>query len=176
MTRIFLIGYMGAGKTTLGKAYARRYGLSFLDLDWYIEERFHKTINLLFEEKGEAGFREIERNMLREVGEFENIVISPGGGTPCFFDNMRYMNGQGKTVHLKADPQILFKRLQVASQARPKLKGKTDEELYNFIVAGLEARAEAYGQAQYTFDAGQLEYHWQIDESVGRLRELLGEE
>ena len=96
MVRIFLTGYMGAGKTTLGKAFARRMDISFIDLDWYIEERFHKTVGELFTERGETGFRELERNMLHEVAEFENVVISTGGGTPCFFDNMDFMNQIGR--------------------------------------------------------------------------------
>ena len=81
MTRIILIGYMGAGKTTLGKVLARETGLQFFDLDWYIEDRFHAKIPQIFEEKGEEGFRDIERRMLHEVAEFENVVISCGGGS-----------------------------------------------------------------------------------------------
>ena len=100
MIRIFLIGYMGAGKTTLGKAFAKKYNLSFVDLDWYIEERFHKTVQELFAERGEDGFRELERNMLHEVADFENVIISTGGGAPCFFDNMDFMNKSGITVFL----------------------------------------------------------------------------
>ena len=86
MVRIFLTGYMGAGKTTLGKAFARQMNIPFIDLDWYIEERFHKTVGELFIERGETGFRELERNMLHEVAEFENVVISTGGGAPCFYE------------------------------------------------------------------------------------------
>ena len=103
MIRIFLLGYMGAGKTTLGKAFARAMGLTFVDLDWYIEERFHKTVGQIFRERGENGFREVEKRMLHEVGDFENVVISVGGGTPCFFDNMDYMNEIGKAVFLDVD-------------------------------------------------------------------------
>ena len=82
MKRIFLIGYMGSGKTTLGRAFARATGLEFIDLDWYIEERLHKSISILFAERGEDGFREQERKMLHEAGEFEDVVIACGGGTP----------------------------------------------------------------------------------------------
>ena len=128
MIRIFLTGYMGAGKTTLGKAFAREMNVPFIDLDWYIEERFHKSIRELFTERGEASFRELERNMLHEVGEFEDVVVSTGGGTPCFFDNMEYMNGCGQTVFLDVHPDILFRRLRVAKQQRPILQGKTDED------------------------------------------------
>ena len=112
MIRIFLTGYMGAGKTTLGKAFAREQGLSFIDLDWYIEGRYHKSIPQLFAERGEEGFRTLERNMLHEAGEFEDVVISTGGGTPCFFDNMDYMNSHGQTVFLDVCPDVLFRRLR----------------------------------------------------------------
>ena len=133
MTRIILIGYMGAGKTTVGKALARELGLPFYDLDWYIEERFRRTIPQIFAEKGEDGFRRIEQNVLHEVAEFEDIILSSGGGTPCFFDNMEYMNGQAMTVYLKATPEILFQHLKMGKTERPLLKGKTDEELMDFI-------------------------------------------
>lgn len=106
MVRIFLTGYMGAGKTTLGKAFARYMNIPFIDLDWYIEERFHKTVGELFIERGETGFRELERNMLHEVAEFENVVISTGGGAPCFYDNMDFMNRTGKTVFLEVHPDV----------------------------------------------------------------------
>ncbi|WP_286144981.1 shikimate kinase [Bacteroides caecimuris] len=174
MVRIFLTGYMGAGKTTLGKAFARRMDISFIDLDWYIEERFHKTVGELFTERGETGFRELERNMLHEVAEFENVVISTGGGTPCFFDNMDFMNQTGKTVFLDVHPDVLFRRLRVAKQQRPILQGKEDDELKVFIVQALEKRALFYHQAQYVFNADELEDRWQIETSVQRLQQLLG--
>ena len=94
-SRIIILGYMGAGKTTLGHALSKVLDMPFYDLDWYIESRMRKTVSQIFEERGEEGFRTIERNMLHEVAEFENVIISCGGGTPCFFDNMEYMNQQG---------------------------------------------------------------------------------
>ena len=89
---------MGAGKTTIGRQMAKCNGLQFYDLDWYIETRMRKKIPQIFEERGEDGFRKIEHNMLHEVAEFEDVVISCGGGTPCFFDNMEYMNAQAETI------------------------------------------------------------------------------
>lgn len=170
MIRIFLIGYMGAGKTTLGKAFARELGLTFIDLDWYIEERFHKTVQRIFEERSEEGFRELERNMLHEVSDFENVVISTGGGTPCFFDNMEYMNTQGETVFLSVDPAVLFRRLRVAKQQRPLLAEKTDEELMEFIGSALEKRMPHYSKARHIFCAEELEDKQQIRRSVDALR------
>lgn len=173
MTRIFLIGYMGAGKTTLGKAFARAMDLSFVDLDWYIEERFHKTVRQIFTERGEEGFRDLEKRMLHEVGEFENVVISVGGGTPCFFDNMDYMNQTGETVFLDVDVKVLFRRLKIAKQQRPLLADKSDEELMAFIVEALQKRLPFYSRAKHVFDGERLEDRSQIQQSVERLKELL---
>ena len=173
MIRIFLTGYMGAGKTTLGKAFARKLNLPFVDLDWYMEERFHKTVGALFVERGEAGFRELEKNMLHEVGAFEDVVISTGGGAPCFFDNMDFMNRNGKTVFLNVHPDVLFRRLRVAKQQRPILQGKQDDELKEFIIRALEKRTPFYSQAQYVFNADELEDRSQIEKSVEKLRDLL---
>jgi len=174
MTRIFLIGYMGAGKTTLGKAFAREMNLSFVDQDWYIEERFHKTVQEIFAERGEQGFRELERQMLHEIAEFENVVISTGGGAPCFYDNMDFMNLKGDTVFLNVTPEVLFSRLKMASQNRPILRGKTNEELKAFIAKALEKRAPFYSMAKYIFNADELEDIYQIKFSVNKLKELLG--
>jgi shikimate kinase len=92
MKPFFLIGYMGSGKTTLGKQLAKKLNLQFVDMDLFIENRYHKSISEIFKEKGEDGFREIERRTLQEIAGFENVIISTGGGLPCFFDNMDLMN------------------------------------------------------------------------------------
>lgn len=173
MTRIFLIGYMGAGKTTLGKAFAREMGLNFIDLDWYIEERYHKTVQQLFSERGEEGFRELERKMLHEVAEFEDVIVSAGGGTPCFFDNMEYMNTCGDTVFLDVASEVLFHRLKVARQQRPLLANKSDEELMNFICEALQKRHPFYSKAKHLFRADELEDKSQIQASVDGLRRQL---
>lgn len=173
MKRIILIGYMGAGKTTLGKSLARHLGLEFIDLDWYIENRFHQSVSQLFATRGEEGFRKIEQNMLHEVAEFEDVVISAGGGTPCFFDNMEYMNSMGDPVFLDVDVNVLFRRLKVAKQQRPLLAQKNDEELMEFIVGALQKRMPFYTKAKHVFNAEKLEDRHQIKESVQRLKELL---
>lgn len=174
MTRIILIGYMGAGKTTVGKALAKDLGLMFYDLDWYIESRMHKTVAQIFKESGEEGFRRIERNMLHEVAEFEDVVISCGGGTPCFFDNMEYMNSQGQTLYLQASPEILAMHLRMGKSVRPLILGKTDEELMQFIKESLEKRDPFYTQAKYILNVDLMENYEKIQISVKKAKELLG--
>ena len=173
MTRIILIGYMGAGKTTIGKALSKELGIIFYDLDWYIESRMRKTVSEIFAERGEEGFRKIEYNMLHEVAEFEDVIISCGGGTPCFFDNMDYLNQQGQTVYLKAEPEVLYKHLQMAKVERPLLKGKSKEELLTFIKEQLEKREPFYTKARYTLDVSLMDNYEKIKISVGKIKELL---
>ena len=173
MTRIILIGYMGSGKTTLGKALSKDLGLPFFDLDWYIENRFCRTVSQLFTERGEDGFRQLERAMLHEVAEFENVVIAAGGGTPCFFDNIDYMNRQAQTVYLKTTPEVLFKHLHMGKQKRPLLSGKTDEEMRAYIVESLAHRAPFYEKANYILNTELLDTHKQIQKTIVQLRNLL---
>ena len=173
MRRIFLIGYMGSGKTTLGKAFARAMNLQFIDLDWYIEERLRKTVTELFAERGEDGFRIIEKNMLHEAGEFEDTIIAAGGGTPCFFDNMEYMNNMGDTVFLEASDEALLRRLKAGKSKRPLLANKTDDELMDTITTALKKRLPFYQQAKYTFCSDRLESMEQISDSVECLKQLL---
>lgn len=173
MKRIILIGYMGSGKTTVGKALAKDLGLQFYDLDWYIESRRRKTVPELFAERGEEGFREIERNMLHEVAEFEDIVLSCGGGTPCFFDNMDYLNSQGDVIWLKADAEVLYRHLLMGKTERPLLKGKSPEELIAFIKEQLEKREPYYSRARYVLDVNLMDTYEKINISVTKARELL---
>lgn len=174
MLRIILLGYMGAGKTTVGKALAKDLGLFFYDLDWYIQSRMRKTVKQIFDERGEEGFRKIEHNMLHEVAEFEDVVISCGGGTPCFFDNMDYMNRQGATVYLKATPEVLYKHLQMGKGVRPLLLGKTPDEVLAFIRRQLPERERFYGKARYTLDVNLLDNFDKVRTSVGRIEKLVG--
>lgn len=166
MTRIFLIGYMGAGKTTLGRALAKELDIQFIDLDSYIEKRLCKSVSQIFAENGEEGFRDIERRMLHEVGDFENVVISTGGGTPCFFDNIEYMNRQGATVFLDVPVERLFIRLKIARKKRPLIMEKNDDELRDFITEQLAKRMPYYSKAGQKFIADQLEDVKQIEASV----------
>ena len=173
MKRIILIGYMGSGKTTVGKALSKETGMMFYDLDWYIESRMRKTVSQIFAEKGEEGFRKIEYNMLHEVAEFENVIISCGGGTPCFFDNMDYLNQQGDVVYLKATPETLYEHLLMAKIERPLLKDKSPEELIAYITEHLKERAPFYEKAHYTLDVNVLDNTDKIATSVERIKSLL---
>jgi len=173
MRRIIIIGYMGAGKTTVGKALSKETGLPFYDLDWYIESRMHRTVPQIFAERGEEGFRKVEYNMLHEVAEFEDVIISCGGGTPCFFDNMDYMNMQGETVYLKALPEVLYAHLRMGRTERPLLSGKTQEEMQAFIRGQLDVREPYYMKARHVLDVSLLDNYDKIKISVARLRDLL---
>ncbi len=173
MRRIILIGYMGSGKTTVGKALSKETGMMFYDLDWYIESRMRKTVSQIFAERGEEGFRKIEYNMLHEVAEFEDVIISCGGGTPCFFDNIDYLNQQGDVVYLKATPEVLYDHLLMAKVERPLLKGKSQEELIAYITEHMKERAPYYEKARYTLDVSVLDNIEKIKDSVARLCETL---
>jgi shikimate kinase len=164
---------MGAGKTTVGKCLAKELNMDFYDLDWYIESRMRKTVKQIFDEVGEEGFRKIEHNMLHEVAEFENVIISCGGGTPCFFDNIEYMNQQGETVFLKASPEVLYGHLKMGKTVRPLLLNKTPEEVQVFIKEQLVYREPFYAKAKNTLDVNLLDNFEKIQISVQKLRELL---
>ena len=156
MQSIFLIGYMGAGKTTIGKQIAKCLGWQFVDMDLFIENRYHKAIPDLFAEKGEEFFRKIEHTILQEVAQFENTVISTGGGAPCFFDNMEMMNRTGITVYLKTPVSELVQRLLVCKQERPLIKNKNREELTLYIAGHLEKRESWYNCATLVFPVERM--------------------
>ena len=174
MTRIILIGYMGAGKTTIGKILAKDLGIPFYDLDWYIETRMRKKVKQLFDERGEEGFRIIEKNMLHEVAEFENVVLACGGGTPCFFDNMEYLVGQGDVVYLRGTPDVLFRHLKMGKGVRPLLLGKSDEELLEYIKENVEKREEFYMKANHIVDIPCMEDEDKILDTTEKIKTELG--
>ena len=173
MIRVFLMGFMGAGKTTLGKALAKDLGVSFIDLDQYIERRYMKSVSQIFATRGEQGFREIESRMLREVGEFDDVIVSCGGSTPLIGDNMEYMFGHGKTVYLKCDNDTLLRRLKVARSQRPLIASKTDEELAAFIESETARREPGYLKAEYICPGDRLESRDQISDTITYLKQLL---
>ena len=149
MNRIFLIGYMGSGKTTIAKVLANTLGYTFVDMDTHIEAKEFKSVSQIFAELGEEKFRQMEQKCLHEVSEFENVVIATGGGAPCFFDNMDYMNAHGLTVYIKLSVDQLAERLENSrANKRPLLADRKGDELKTFIAEGLAKREPFYNQAQ----------------------------
>lgn len=154
---VFLVGYMGSGKTTLGKRLASETKRTFIDLDESICQKAGMSIPQLFEQFGEDHFRRLEREVLQSTDTTVPSIVATGGGAPCFFDNMEWMNRHGITVYLKLPPRALLARLtQGGQETRPLLKDKSTEELLEFITDKLEEREPWYTQAQYIIDAGGL--------------------
>lgn len=153
---IYLIGYMGAGKTTFGKQVAKKLGLRFIDTDDYIVDRNKTSINDIFKRHGEYGFRMIERAALKEISNGDDLVVATGGGLPCFYDNMAYMKKHGICVYLKVDENELADRLDSIKASRPLLKDKSREELAATIHEMLEKRALYYEQADIIVDATDM--------------------
>lgn len=167
------MGFMGAGKTTLGKSLAKDLDVSFIDLDQYIERRYMKSVSQIFATRGEQGFREIESRMLREVGEFDDVIVSCGGSTPLIGDNMEYMLQHGQTVYLKCDNDTLLRRLKVARSQRPLIASKSDEELAAFIESETRRREPGYLRAEFICPGDRLESRDQISDTITYLKQLL---
>lgn len=146
--RIYLIGFMGCGKSTLGRKLAAFSGMQFIDMDKFIEERYRKTVPQIFAEEGELEFRKKERKVIEELSVFQDIIIATGGGAPCFFDNMELMNKTGLTVYLNIHPEILSARLLKSKTERPLIKGKTYDELVKYIEDTLDKRDKYYKKAR----------------------------
>lgn len=148
--RVFLIGYMGSGKTTIGKVVAKSMGLGFVDMDTHIENREHKSVSQIFTELGEEKFRELEKKCLHEVSEYDEVVISTGGGAPCYFDNMEVINRQGISIYLNLSAENLAERLRKTNlQKRPILAQYKGKDLEKFIGDTLEKREVFYGKAHF---------------------------
>lgn len=153
---VFLIGFMGSGKSTLGKKIATMIDFDFIDLDEQIIKRTKMNIADYFEKFGEDAFRQIEKEELHKLLEHEDVIIATGGGTPCYYDNMEWMNQHGKTVYLKLPAKALVTRLtQNEVNTRPLLKGKSKEELLMYIDSTLKERAPFYEQAKIEFNGLQ---------------------
>lgn len=166
MLPIFLIGYMGAGKTTLGRGVESRTHIAFIDLDEYIEGMYGKTIKEIFKDKGEDGFRKIERDSIRELSQKEDIVVACGGGTPCFYDNMEIMNSRGLTIWLDASVEILHRRLKEGRAQRPLIANLSDDELHDFIIQSLEKRNPYYSRAKYRFCADEMDTAKELERTI----------
>ena len=147
--RIFIIGYMGAGKSTIGRKLANKLQLSFFDLDEQIERDSGLSPFEIFENSGEDAFRIQEHEALRKIIKQDNFVLSTGGGTPCFFDNMEFMNKHGISIYLKLNAGMLSHRIKHSKIKRPLTANKNDEELIQFINEQLNEREKFYLQANH---------------------------
>jgi len=156
--KIFIIGLMGSGKSHTGKKLAEKLGFDFIDLDHYIETNQAKTISEIFDQQGEQKFRAIEQFHLLELVERKNTVIATGGGTPCFFQNMKFMNDHGLTIYLRTPTDLLIKRLFNELENRPLVKEMNTKELKQFLEIQLKERLPFYESAQLIYfqeDDGQ---------------------
>jgi len=165
MELIFFIGFMGCGKTTWSRKLAAHLGYDFIDLDHLLEEQAGMTIAEYFSTHSEDSFRILESEVLKQTPYTQNTVVSTGGGLPCFFDNMEWMNAHGKTVYIKLSPKTLVDRLERSKNKRPLLREKQGEELLAFITERLAEREVFYLQASYIANGISL--------SVDELEELI---
>lgn len=155
---VFLIGYMGCGKSSLGRRIAARTGYEFIDMDKLIEQRYHASVSEIFATRGEQWFRDTERRTLEEMaGLTENTIVATGGGVPCFSDNMRLMNSIGRTVYLKMSAQKIVGRISPAGrEKRPIIRGMNDEQLLDFIGKNLPQREPYYESSSIIIDCDTL--------------------
>jgi shikimate kinase len=165
MGLIFFTGFMGCGKTTWSRKLAVHLGYEFIDLDHVLEEQAGMTIAEYFSSFGEESFRKLESEVLKLTEYPENAVVSTGGGLPCFFDNMDWMNAHGKTVYIQLSPKTLVDRLEKGKAKRPLLRDKHGDELLDFIADKLAEREPYYLQAKYIANG--------IDMSVEYLEQLV---
>ena len=154
--RIYLTGFMGAGKTFLGKLWAEDNSLSFFDLDLLIEDEERMSVEKIFSTYGEDYFREKEAAVLRNTDRFDDCIIACGGGTPCFFDNMQWMNKTGVTVFLNESPENIFHHIINEKKMRPLLKSQTAESLPVFIEEKLNERIPFYSQSKISLPTEHL--------------------
>lgn len=154
--RIYLIGYMGSGKSKAGKALATAMRYKFFDTDLMIGEETGKTIQQIFSAKGEEYFRKLENKILQKTFSMNRIVVATGGGLPCFHENMKAMNEHGITVYLEANEGLLFHRLATSKQGRPLIENLNDVELMEQIARHLTERSPVYNLAKIKVNAANL--------------------
>ncbi len=158
MERVFLIGYMGCGKSTIGRYIAKDMGWRFIDMDDYVEKQIGCSISQFFADKGEDEFRKAEAQALKNLASEHNAIIATGGGAPCHFDNIDVMRAAGLTIYIKVEPQVLAARLKDAKNQRPLLAGKSDDELLDFISSQLKNREPFYSKAEMSVDGDRLPF------------------
>ena len=154
--KIFLIGFMGSGKTHWGRIWAQQFGMEFFDLDEMIAQQERKTVDAIFEQDGEDHFRKTETALLRTLLKKDHGIIACGGGTPCFHDNMQWMNSNGTTIYLQATPGQIVERIENEKDKRPLLKDIDPKELLSFIGQKLTEREPFYNSSQIIMPVDKL--------------------
>ena len=154
---IFLVGFMGTGKTHWGRVWSQQSGYAFVDLDEEIESQESSSVADIFATHGEAYFRKLEAGTLRALAGRKKLIVACGGGTPCFRDNMDWMNHRGTTVWLKADAAFILENIKRQPGTRPLLQEKTEEELRGFIEQKLDERESIYSNATVIVEARSLD-------------------
>jgi shikimate kinase len=162
---VFLVGFMGSGKSTVGRRLARRLGYSFIDMDTRIEGEYGMSINEIFEKLGEKAFRKMESKLLKELVTLQDVVISTGGGLPCTGDNMGLINQHGVSIYLQMEPAVLLNRLSRGKSRRPLIRHLSRQELERFIHEKLREREPVYRMAHHTVNGLKVK----MDELVGML-------
>lgn len=147
---------MGSGKSFWGNVLAANYSYMFYDLDDVIENEERKTISEIFRHFGEKYFRDVERDCLRKFATKENFILATGGGTPCFHNNMEWMNKNGTTIFINEPIDVLVKRLLPEKAHRPLIKDLNDDELYNFLSKKFAERSSFYSRAQYHLEGNNI--------------------
>ena len=169
--KLFLVGYMGCGKSTLGKKLAKRANCEFVDMDSLIEQREGATIADIFHYAGEEYFRQKERELIEELGAADgNYIVSTGGGVPTWQDNMERMNALGESVYLHRTAQNIASRLSPhGRQKRPKLRGLNDEELVEFMTRNMAEREPFYAKATHIVECVQRSDEEIIDAILSKI-------
>jgi shikimate kinase len=147
---------MGSGKSKTAESLSKLLKLKWLDTDKLIEERSGKSITEYFHEHGPESFRILEREVLHSTAGIKDVVVSTGGGAPCYFDNMEWMNKMGITVYLEANPGLLFHRLATSKGERPLIQNLSDVELMEQIASHLVERTPFYSKAKITVKAADM--------------------
>ena len=143
--KLFLVGFMGSGKSTVGKKLAKKTGFDFIDLDRFIEKESGLSISDIFEKYGEEKFREFEHENLKKIMELpQDIIVSTGGGTPCFHDNMKLIKLNGKSVYLQLDVKAILNRLRGSKTVRPLFSNIDDDKQEDYIKNELAKREKYY--------------------------------
>ena len=151
--RVYLIGYMGSGKTRFGTELSLRTGYLFIDTDELFEEKYRISIADFFDKYNEETFRKIEMEILRETIKYPDAIIATGGGTPCFYDNMAFIRNNGISIYLKMPVPLLVDRLTAVRKKRPLLKDLSLMDMESYICKQIPEREEFYCQADFIVDA-----------------------